>query len=264
MTVFHQTFRSSAPKNRNPRMGFTLIELLVVIAIISLLVSILLPSLQTAKELARATVCFSNLRTLSTTGRLYHQENNDRLFGGSWTSKENYYNQYYPTVQSPGLRRYLGYENASVETLRQDTVGTCPSQILIAPTKGILHHTYALNGWAAWSGFEIRYTVQGKTNPPDPNPTRTFSSIVRTAEMGFFFDGATSAPTSLKNDFYYWEGPDNGQTDQWYNHSPHIGKNNENVIYADGHAEAIPGEDIIFFGLGKNYIHYPFFYGGYK
>ena len=41
--------------------GFTLIELLVVIAIISLLVTILMPSLQKAKQLARNTICCTNL-----------------------------------------------------------------------------------------------------------------------------------------------------------------------------------------------------------
>ncbi|MCD4825363.1 MAG: prepilin-type N-terminal cleavage/methylation domain-containing protein [Phycisphaerae bacterium] len=47
-----------------PVRGFSLIELLIVIAIISLLASILLPSLSRAKELAMRTVCKSNFRQL--------------------------------------------------------------------------------------------------------------------------------------------------------------------------------------------------------
>lgn len=55
--------------------GFTLIELLVVIAIIALLVSILMPSLSIARELARQAVCVSNLRSMTFGIRIYAQNN---------------------------------------------------------------------------------------------------------------------------------------------------------------------------------------------
>ncbi len=57
--------------------AFTLIELLVVIAIIALLVSILMPSLQKAKELAKDIVCKSNQKSVAYGVLLYAEEYND-------------------------------------------------------------------------------------------------------------------------------------------------------------------------------------------
>lgn len=61
----------SARRDNQKINGFTLIELLVVIAIISLLVSILLPSLNKAKVLAGRVVCSSNMRNIGLAFMMY-------------------------------------------------------------------------------------------------------------------------------------------------------------------------------------------------
>jgi len=107
------------------RQAFTLIELLVVIAIIAILMAILMPTLNLARDQGRKMVCANNLHSLALANQLYANAFDDwgvpcRYIGSQgtsvWTANDEF-------------RKYIGYEGAEVNLSNYQTPKKykCPS-----------------------------------------------------------------------------------------------------------------------------------------
>jgi prepilin-type N-terminal cleavage/methylation domain-containing protein len=70
------------------RKAFTLIELLVVIAVVALLISIIIPALQMARNKGAAAGCLANVKNLSLGWLMYQLDNSSRIMSAKMEAKE--------------------------------------------------------------------------------------------------------------------------------------------------------------------------------
>lgn len=110
--------RKSASLGRK-RAGFTLVELLVVIAIIGILIALLLPAVQAAREAARRSQCTNNLKQLGIALHNYHDVYgrfaptlgnwNDVNFGGSDVARGSTIIRLFPYLEQEAIYQQMRF-----------------------------------------------------------------------------------------------------------------------------------------------------------
>ena len=178
------------------RRGFTLIELLVVIAIIGLLVALLLPAVQAAREAGRRTQCINNIRQL---GLALHQYVDSTgvlpptmVLAGSgtkvaWSNGWSVQMRILPAIgQEPAYNAinfsvsYQQHENTTVTGV-VIAAFLCPSEANQQPTShqtfgdvGVNNYGWCMGDWFVWGSF-------GGTSPNrsafGPNQSRKWADF---------------------------------------------------------------------------------------
>jgi len=131
---------------RPPLHGFTLVELLAVIAIIGVLIGLLLPAIQSARETARRAICQNHLHQLGLALHGYYSTHEYFPPGYSATADNFWYPHWswssyvLPYLEEGGVYNSLGVESqqfgngailalATADTQRPMSVFTCPSDL---------------------------------------------------------------------------------------------------------------------------------------
>jgi prepilin-type N-terminal cleavage/methylation domain-containing protein len=146
------------PRSTAKSRGFTLVELLVVIGIIALLVAILLPALNKARQQGNWATCLSNLKQIGNALQLYAQENRGyyprAASGSNGPMPDDYifWQEQPPPGRNPDDSALCPYLNAKGDKFK--TVMRCPSDLYgdrrVKPGReayGAFRYSYSMNQW---------------------------------------------------------------------------------------------------------------------
>ena len=172
---FHILGEVAMRRFHSSRTGFTLVELLVVIAIIGILIALLLPAVQAAREAARRSQCTNNLKQIGLALQNYHDTFKTfppvSIFGQAGPYPQRAYHHTWCTAILPFMEQQPLYDSVDLRlpawgASKQAIVGTvvpaflCPSDLELgmdpSQTHGIAITNYvASEGYHWWPGAAV-------------------------------------------------------------------------------------------------------------
>lgn len=170
------------------RHGYTLVELLTVIAIIGVLVALLLPAIQRARESARSTQCKSNLRQIGLAMTRYLDQRGER--GKFPMAARN------PRTNNPDKLPSL-YDVLAPFCENNSGIFICPSDFLTPQYEndGNLKPHYEFDTWHEREGLSYEYPSVKFENRTRPEVLDTKFGTVGTGEVWIVYDfGAFHGP----------------------------------------------------------------------
>jgi prepilin-type N-terminal cleavage/methylation domain-containing protein/prepilin-type processing-associated H-X9-DG protein len=235
-----------------PRRGFTLVELLVVIGIIALLISILLPALNRARESGMKVQCLSNIRQVGIVFTMYINQSKGRL-------------PPYPASIGNGPQPcdWIYWQTLPATMLTQRPLDDSPvlrlmgtpvnPAVMRCPSDRWEEHVAGANGTStAYGPYFFSYSLNQLMTPGTPTAPKSLSisSIKRPAEKVLLVEedertinDGRWAGTATGGDYLSIRHDRNRiQPDDSTNWNRNVDRGG-NVVFLDGHAAYTPRKD---------------------
>ena len=169
-------------RNKAHRRGFTLIEILVSISIIGILIALILPAVQAARETARKVHCTNNLKQIGIGLHEYHGSNN-LLPAGRVVSHDSRYMT--PGISCSGIidRSFLVNILPFIE--QPSVYNAINHQLAMLGPENISTRSVSVGIYSCPSDTESGRPHRGSLNEASPDPVPDLASVTSTSYAGF-------------------------------------------------------------------------------